>query len=253
MKKIRIGICSLAAALLMAFLINPAQADAASKKTVYVISSIKCKSASGKIVDTYSYKYNSKGLVKQKTMTTSGIKLQYKYTYDKDNQIKKAAVYSSGKPSYTEKYTYKDGLLSKGVFTSKYDGTKTISLYTYNAKKQLIYIDSDQNPDTTLKYNSKGSISTADFGFKTLKYKYNSKGFVSKEYMGKKLDRIYRYTYTSKNSARRKTMTCYYGNKKKICTYYFTYKKMKVNKAYVPAVKKQQIPYEQDPVFELFI
>lgn len=237
------GICLFVFSFAIAFMSSSIDTDAA-RKTVYVVTGIKCKNASGRLIDTYSFKYNKNGLIKKQTMSTYGSQnYAISYTYDKNNQLIKG---TSGKN--WEKYIYENGLLvQKIIGGAGYDDPYS-SYYIYNKKNQPIRCEGgDGFLWDKWTYNKKGQLVTSNE--MPSKYKYDSKGYIKKEWWDGKLSRIYNTTYISKNSTRRKSVACRYGNRKLICTYYYTYKKMRVDQKNVKAIKRQQTPQHSDPLY----
>lgn len=236
----------------LALLCTPIPAFAA-KKTVYVISSITVKNTSGSTVDTLKYSYNKKGLITKRVWSQPGGTMKETFAYNKQNLIKTRTIYADGKK------------ISK--FTYTYNGTTPVSCkqYYYETKESadIVYTSDETGRLTTIEdhytnsvmnisYNSKNQIVTLDEpGFRKIKYKYDKKGNVTKQYWDGSLFRKYKNTYVKKTS-RLKKVTVSYPSGKKICTDNIKYKKMKVNKTYVPAVKKQQVEWSMDPLFEMF-
>ena len=136
-------------ALIMTITLLPAAAQAASKKTVYVVSSVK-------VVE------NGK---------TTAIKLSYN---ENGLLTKIASTYADEKTTETFSYNKKDQLTKyvKKILSGKHKGDNETFTYTYNKKGQRKSKDS-KDYKVTYKYNSGNQIITAvsEHGDTNFKYK----------------------------------------------------------------------------------
>ncbi|MBR3164673.1 MAG: hypothetical protein IKF16_00665 [Lachnospiraceae bacterium] len=255
MKK-RVSVFAAAAAVVIAAVcIMPANAEA-KKKTVYVIRSITVKNTSDRTLDTISYSYNKKGMVVKRIWKQPGGSSTNKYSYDKDLNLVKDTGYEGRKKGSVVSYKYEDGKLVSASANYIAMKVKENLTYEYDKNGRLKCYDGDNTPEMTLKYDKKGLLTkvSALYNYpgakpEVTKYKYDSKGNVIKHYEFGGLFRIYKNKYSGK---RLDSVTACYKSGKKICTDHIKYKKLKVDKKYVPAIKAQQVPAFRDPVFSMF-
>ena len=141
-----------------------------------------------------TYSYGDNNLVKTEKVSQGGGGSVYKltYSYNTDNQLtKRVRKYSDGE-THTEKFTYKNGKVSKVVTTYKgcYDipdgSTKTVK-YSYNDKGVLSRIEtsssySKEKQSNTIKLNSNGFVTRYNYSdyHMTRKYYTNKDGSLRK-------------------------------------------------------------------------
>ncbi len=249
--------------MLMSFILFPArQAEAASKKTVYVLTGINYITEDGKTIPVHKYSYNKKGMLKSGTRGNGTVKM--KFTYDKKGRLKtyetKLNEWQVRKYTYNKKgkickvdTTYLDGSTRKFA----YDGFH--SVYKFNSKKQVVketaagsvWDDKQEKSvkvtyDIRYSYDKKGRIvekvnkTTGD----SVKITYDKKGS-SGTMVYKSED--YTSTSKSKNTYNKKgLLTKMEENEedsngdKIVSVYTYEYKKMKVKKSMVKKIKAQQ-------------
>ncbi len=191
--------------------------DSSSKQTIYVLSGIVESYNSGRTTITRSFSYNSKGLITTEDWLDS---CQIKYTYRKDNQLKKAAVSLPNYPDndvYDYSY-YKNGRRSKVTF-SRGGKVSSIYKYTYDSKGRLKkagefkFIYSGQKIKKVSSYNGK---------YETVQYDDNG------NIKGK--------TYTNNYEDGRLIKRSYDNGDE----YLYTYKKIVVDKKFADLIKQQQ-------------
>jgi len=142
-------------ALIMTITILPAAVQAASKKTVYVVSSVKVEE-NGKTT-AIKLSYNEKGLLTKITSTYADEKTTETFSYNKKYQLTK----------YVKK-----------VISGEHKGVNETLTYTYNGKGQRTSKASEDYKET-YKYNTKNQITTAVSERGETNYKYKN-GHVKK-------------------------------------------------------------------------
>lgn len=249
--------------MVMSFILLPArQAEAASKKTVYVLTGINFITEEGEKIPVHKYSYNKKGMLKSGVRGHGTVKM--KYTYDKKGRLK---TYQTKLNEWqVRKYTYnKKGKISKvdttylDASTNKfaYDGFH--SVYKFNSKKQVVQETAagsvwDEEQEKSVKvtydirysYDKKGRLAgkinktTGD----SLKITYDKKGSVgttiykSGDYSE---TNISKNTYNKKGLLTRMEENVEDSNGDKLVNIYtYEYKKMKVKKSMVKKIKAQQ-------------
>jgi len=227
-------------ATFMAFAITGIdQAQAASKKSVYVVKSITTKTAYGSIKTTHSY--NSKGLL---TKRKGDDKTLQKYKYKGKKLMTFWADGGNGAPTNLS-YKYKNGKLKSNTDTLNGISHKFKLNSKGKVKKMTTAWSSTSSSSTTYKYNGKGYLKSYKYStWKNIaeKYSYDSKGNVKKStsYMNDNPSQSTVTTYKNTYKSGRLVKVVKkdeYGNK---TTAKITYKKIKVPSSYKKLVKKQQ-------------
>ena len=235
----------------LALLCLPTSAFAA-KKTVYVISSITVKNTSGSTVDTIRYTYNKRGLVKKRVWSQPGGTSTEKFNYDSRNRLKTKTIYAGGRKNAKYTYRYEGDQLVSGKSVFYETGEEGTITYTCDEQGRLVNIhDSYDNSYNEIAYDAKNRIVKQDMGWRKMQFTYDKKGNVIKENWDGSAFRKYKNSYAG-GSKRLKNVVVTYPNGRKICTDVIKYKKMKVDKTNVPAVKKQQVEWSMDPISEMF-
>ncbi len=224
-------------------------AKAAAKEKIYVVSAMKLNDGMTTLTNN---KTNKKGFIKT---IKSPIDIQT-FTYGKKFRLKKyvsQVISGDFKGTDTWTYTWKKGLLKKKTGKSA-DGTET-QTYTYNKKKQ---IKSSANTWS----NSEGTnVSQSSYKYKkghvaketakgtgwtnVITYKFDKRKNVTSVSAISNGRQVSYYkaaiTYKKKGPSiiktRRKNPMM---DKEENLTISFTYKKIKVKKSYVKAIKEQQ-------------
>lgn len=260
----RLAVCAWVIVMILA-VTAPFKAEAASKKAVYVISSIKTKGQGRLGVEenyTKKIKYNSKGLITNISQPDSE-DISYSFKYDNKGRVKRfTEKIGKGSHKATSIYTYhyKAGRLQKRILSST-NGDANTNTFTYNNKGRI----------TAAKVESTWKEETGEIGSEThiLQFKYQ-KGHVVKQTglfgmtMTRTLDKhanISSYVmtmpdgsvmnesylqahFTYNKSKRIKTRKFRYRNPmmdhEENLTQTVKYKKIKVNKKYVDLIKAQQ-------------
>ncbi len=253
-------------AFVMSFvLLVPAkQVSAASKKTIYVVDSIKVKGvdrAGEKVNYTQKIKYNKKGFITKINQPDSQT-IVYTFSYNKKNQLTKFVINVTGGDypgKSTYKYTYKNGLVKTRKQDSG-DSDKETSTYTYKNKKLVSEKkksswknESGETETETLKYKytlKNGHITKwTDEYSNTMKTTFDKKGNITKRVFSNKdgdviSDVLFKATLTYNKSGRMTKRVAQYKNpmmsaKEKV-TETIKYKKIKVSKSYADAIEAQQ-------------
>ncbi len=227
--------------------------EAASKKTIYVIKSVKYykfeeyykdKSENKKSVkdlkdsdftyyQTDTYSYNKKGLITVKNMDTA--KTTFKY--------KGSKLVSDKIGNQKGKYTYRKGKVSQ--YKQTYDGNFFLRKYTYDSKGRLkSYKETMTNFEGfgsfKYSYNKKNQVTKfSNKVFGTKKMSYNADGTLKKLIYNKE---IYNYDYKkdSNGNVTVVTRTRKSENETMITKRVITYKKVSVPASYVKTINKQQ-------------
>ena len=235
---------------------------AASKKTIYVVSSVKIKNGSKTIKPKISY---TKGLIKK--ITLPGEKMTF--SYNKKKQLKKYVDNKTtgefkGKEVVT--YTWKNNLMQKR--TSKVPGRYDISVSTYKYKKKQLtagktvskWVEDGKNYKYVGKetykckkgmpvYVGQTSNSNKEKFSTANTFKYDKKKNITRRIMtmnGKKFSNSYykaKITYKNGRVSKMKTehlIPMGMNEKPAKCTITVSYKKIKVKKAYAGTIEKQQ-------------
>lgn len=237
--------------------INTVKVDAASKKTIYVIKSVKYyrfeeyykdKSENKKSVkdlkdsdftyyQTDTYSYNKKGLITvhnhKSDMDTE--KTTFKY--------KGSKLVSDKIGNQKGKYTYRKGKVSQ--YKQTYDGNFFLRKYTYDSKGRLkSYKETMTNFEGfgsfKYSYNKKNQVTKfSNKAFGTKKMSYNADGTLKKLIYNKE---IYNYDYEkdSNGNVTVVTRTRESENETMITKRVITYKKVSVPASYVKTINKQQ-------------
>ncbi|MBO4863169.1 MAG: hypothetical protein J5517_02275 [Eubacterium sp.] len=205
---------------------------AASKKTVYVISSITVKTTNSynkkTVKDTYTFKYNKNGLIKKVNMKSSDKSPENvyyaKYTY-KGKKIKKAYIQQGDGAPTDYKYTWKKGKITKA------DDKANHSYFMYNYENgRISEYHSSYGYNVSIVYDEQGRLIRNGKSV----YEYDGNGFIaqSKEYSS---------TITFDNTVKGGRVT-----KIKMKSNYnsgtitIKYKKIKVSSGYNKLVEKQR-------------
>lgn len=234
----------------VAFLPSGARVQAASKKSVYVVTKIKVME--GKSKTTIKLTYNKTGLLKTIDSPIVDEKSIETFTYNKNNQLIKMvddSVFHGEKNHSVFKYSWKKG--RKVSKTEIYDGNPILLKYTYNSKGQIVSETGGMGGKTTYKYKM-GQVFKSDN--EQLHYKANldKKGNATswtRTYYNKnekKSEKIgycnARFTY---KSGRVKKLTKTFKNnpmqdKERTQTRTFIYKKISVPKKLADSIADQQ-------------
>lgn len=153
---------TLAVLLVLTFtIINTGSADAASKKTVYLLTKIKDSDAS----TTTTRKFDKRGLLKSEFTKSKYEKFSYKYTRTKKGVIKETRNYSSGKLNYVDVNTVnKKGRITKTKYYEVRKGKKRLYssekhfYYKNGNRKKTIGTNKDLKEKTTTLYYKNGNI-----------------------------------------------------------------------------------------------
>lgn len=233
-------------AVLMSISLLPAVAQAASKKTVYVVSSVTIKE--GSQTNKITLSYNSNGLLKKFSEPATYTTVTFKYN-DKNQLVKKINnTYDGdfkGKQTITYKYN-KKGQRTKKIETFGEGDTQT-TLYTYTSNN-YVKTATGMFGKTTYKYN-KGRVIKATSDKIRYAAKYDSKGSIIKwvRYFEKEKIGNYKATITYKNGRVSKLVRTYKPNpmwdRSHKETLTFTYKKMTVPASLADEIAEQQWHY----------
>ena len=223
--------------LVLALTMNLGTGFAATKKTVYVISSMTVRTTSPgySSSETIKFKYTTKGLLKS---YSSGDYNYGKFTYD-GKKLKTSEVQRGDGVPEKNKYTWKNGKITKAYDSNNYNTIK----YTYNKKGFITKVKAESKYSTsplyelTFKYNKKKHLSKELIGVSEYKYTYNSKGRLTKYNMN---GTVYTFSNTVKNGRVTKIVKKLKGNSTYKVTVTITYKKMSVPSTYVTLIKKQR-------------
>ena len=250
----RIAATAMAITIAFAFMPFPGTANAASKKSVYVVSSTYfdfhsqafTKKSGSKV------KYNKKGLITKYIGAYSEFRLKYNKKY-KVKQLK-TSVFAPGIPSSVKKYTYKNGKMIKTVETSK-ESTVTTK-YTYNGKKIIKAIETivpkesssfkTENKYTYKKKHVSKVRSTDKYGTVIAVFSFDKKGNVIKitDTLDGKSNDMTTNVITYNNHGKPKLIKSEYNyeglGKLYVTTSKFTFKKIKVPAKYYNRIKEQQ-------------
>ncbi len=216
--------------------------NAAGTVEVYVLTSTEQKESDLKT----TYSYNSKGLL-SKSVSSSGTNTTNKYTY-KNGLLTK----SSSKNNYsTEKVTFsydkKKRLVQENrVYVSGNDVFKTKEVYFYNKKNQIIKSNYEEDGPEALagvtvfsfSYDKKGHLAKSKSKYGISKYSYDAKGFLKKVTYGSSATTL-KNTYKNGLLIRRVQSNKDEDYSAKV-NFLYQYKKIKVPKSYVSLVKEQQ-------------
>ena len=228
------------ALLVMALTLNVSSGFAATKKSVYVISSMTVKNISGSYTssNTTKYTYNKNGLLKKYSNNSD----TGKYTYNGKKLKTAYLAIGDGVPS-DYKYTWKSGKIKKAKDSQNYITLK----YKYNKSGKISKITgvNDYNgsisSETTYKYDSKKRLKSSLIGVTKTTYKYNSKGALSKTVQSSSnYTTTYNYKTTFKNGRITKIVKTLKGMDSYKVKVTIKYKKIKVPSNYLSLVKKQR-------------
>lgn len=255
---------SMVMAILMVFsfvLLPAGQAEAAKKKTVYVLTGINYITEDGKEMRIHTYSYNKKGMLKSGVRGHGTVKMKFTYdkkgrlktfqnklnewqvrtyTYNKKGKISKVDTEyrdaASGKVLYDgfhSVYTYK----KKKVVKEKASGTvydeaqeKSVPVtydirYTYDKKGRLASKENKTTGDkVTITYDKKGSADKMVYKMSDLTSTIISRNTYNKKGLLTRMEEDYSDTLGEKEQN----------------IYTYTYKKMKVKKSMVSKIKDQQ-------------
>ena len=267
MKKLKGRLRHLILFFTIILMILPAyQVQAESKKTVYVVASIKYKGSSedGKENFTQKISYNKKGLI-TKINTPNKASIKQTFSYDKKNRLKKLVKTTANgglKGTATTTYSYKNGLLHTKKTVNIEGGTE---FFTYTWKNGVItsaeYLDSWKNNDgsvsgtkhsLTFKYKKGHVVEQTDknvYGTNVAKVTLDKKGNAIKGayYMNGEKNKDFVYsadiTYNKSTKRMKKAKTKFHRPMMRGTDNYtktIKYKKIKVNKKYVKQIKEQQ-------------
>ena len=233
---------------------------AASNKQ-YVISSFSYQSANGKRI-TYKILYNKSGLI-DKIQTDYGL---FNFTYE-NGVYSKIELTEYEFPSVYN-YTIKNDRIIKAVYTKKGSASKGIYSYKYQngqvseknysgddkegyyKKSRYLYKYTYDNNGNMIKYTYDGKRTDKDnkvteySGYR--KYEYDKFGFLIKERVGSEGvsdEHATTYKNTVKNGRLKKVVSSS-GVK-----YWFTYKKVQVDKKLLKKINEQQKYYTQNLLY----
>ena len=241
--------------LTVACLCTAQTAQAAKKKTVYVLTKTYTKGVKKPNIE---YKYNKTGLLKSYSRMGGMVRGQYKY--DKKNRLTRYRRSLNEWTTFDYSYNKKNQITGiNGYYTRikdgkfAYDGLKTT--YEYNGKGQIV------KETTTGEVYDYEAEKTVDAVY-TIQYTYNGKGLLTQRketvQMTNTMTGTWKLTYDKKGNLTRyeddngvttfantyksgrltKRVTTYYDGTKVTETY--QYKKMSVKKNLVSSVKAQQ-------------
>ena len=223
--------------LVLALTMNLGVGFAATKKSIYVVSSMTVKTTTSGYSNTekITFKYTKNGLLKsyEGDNYTSG-----SFKYDGKKLKSSEIVRGDGVPSKC-KYTWKNGKLTKSRDSNNYTTVK----YKYNKKGLITKLtatsDYSTNPvyEMTYTYNKKKHVTKEHIGVTDYKYTYNSKGRLTKYTQG---STVYTFKNTVKNSRVTKIVKKIKGNSDYKVTITIKYKKLSVPSTYVKLIKKQR-------------
>ncbi len=238
---------TLALALLLGVTLLPAavKTEAASTKTVYVVSKITIKEGSTTTASTLSY--TDTGLIQKIDTSYKTERIKDTFTYNADNQLKKHVekiLTGDHKGSTPTTYTYnKNGQRTKK--TDKYDDEKSVTKYTYNSKGQVA-ASTVEDRTTTYTYHKNGHVKKANNEDIAYTASFDDKGNITK--WTRKFDTqkigYYNATITYTGSGRVSKITKTFKNNpmqdKQSQTLTFSYTKVKVPAALADTIAEQQ-------------
>ena len=228
-KRVVAVITSFAMMLSCFAIIGTSEADAAAKKSIYVISKV----SEPEYGYNTKFTYNKNGLL-SKEKSEDGPRY---FKYNKSSKLVKKTWYkrsTTGAPWQTITFKYKKGkmtsLISKGGDTN----TTYNYSFTYNKSGKLAkakFDDSFYKYTTKYSYKNKKLISRKNSGESIEKISFNKKGDITK--IG---EENISYTYKGGKVTKIKRM-CVWGSNG---TFKIKYKKIKVSKKMLKKVKAQQ-------------
>lgn len=246
----------LALAIMLSFCTPTIMAEAASKKTVYVITRMY---EPGEEHRDYKFTYNKKGQVIKCDNVVFG---NTTYTYKKNKIRKSIRKSKKGKVLEKDQYSYdKKGRLSR---VSIGPGIPIVQKYSYNKKNQITKCSISLSRDNIIKYSwKKGQITTINNfynGKSRNQYKYYKNGLI------RSLSRsengwtdLYTYVYTMEENhpIKRVTKTTFnIGTEAENLQeneLIYECKQIKIDKKYLKQVKAQQRDILHKDIIDSFL
>ena len=232
-------------ALVMTVTLLPAAVQAASTKTVYVVSGVKVKE--GKTTTEITLSYNDNGLLKKIASTYADEKVSETFAYNNKNLLKKYVnkVLTGKHKGTVDTSTYK--YYSSGLRKSKTENEGEPVTYQYNKKNQIIS-ETGEHGSTQYTYNKYGHVrkTASDDGNFSYSATFDDNGNITKWARKFQTEKIGygSYTITYNSAGRVKTIK---GTEKAnpmapehTRTLTFTYTKMKVSADLADAIAEQQ-------------